>query len=80
MSDSRTQDDQRLPWPETVEDENGEHGDLAEKVLWALFAMLLMSSVAGVSYLTGRASRQEPIELGAMPCPWRGGRPHPAPA
>ena len=69
MSDSRTQDDQRLPRPETVEDENGEQGDLADKVLWALFAILLMSSVAVVSYLTGRASRQEPIELGSKTLP-----------
>lgn len=64
MGDRRTHDDQRLLWPQAVEDENGAQSDLVGKVLWALFALLLMGSVAVVSYLTGRGSRQEPIGLG----------------
>jgi hypothetical protein len=69
MGDGRTHGDQRLPWPEAVNDENGMQSDLAGKVFWALFALLLMSAVAVVSYLTGRGSRQEPIVFGSETLP-----------
>jgi hypothetical protein len=64
MSDSRTQGDQRLPWPEAAGDEDSAYSDLAAKMLRALFALLLITSVAVVSYLAGRASLQEPLRLG----------------
>jgi hypothetical protein len=69
MGDSRTHGDQGLPWLEAANDENGTRRDLAAKMLWTLFALLLISSVAVVSYVAGRGSRQEPLEPGGETVP-----------
>ncbi len=69
MGEARTHGDRRLPWPEAVDDENGAQSDLVGKMLWALFALLLITGVAVFSYLAGRTSRQEPIELGSETLP-----------
>jgi hypothetical protein len=72
MGDSRTHGDQGLPWLEAANDENGTRRDLAAKMLWTLFALLLISSVAVVSYVAGRGSRQEPLEPGGETVQWHG--------
>jgi hypothetical protein len=70
MGGSRTQGDQRLPWSQAADD-NGDwaHSDLVSKMLWALFALLLMTTVAVVSYLAGHASLQEPLRFGGETTP-----------
>ena len=64
MSDGRTNDDQRLPGFEGVDDEDGPRGFLANKMLAALLALFLITGVGVTSYLAGRASWQEPIRSG----------------
>ena len=63
MGDGSTHGNQRLPWLSGANDENEPHSELAAKMLWALFALLLLTSVALVSYLAGRASVREPLRL-----------------
>jgi hypothetical protein len=68
MGDSRTHGDQGLPWLEAANDENGTRRDLAAKMLWTLFALLLISSVAVVPMLPVAVRGRSRLNQGARLC------------
>lgn len=60
MGDGGALGDQRPAWREGVANENERRSDFAGKLLWALFALLLITAVSVISYIAGRTSRDEP--------------------
>ncbi|MDQ3078860.1 MAG: hypothetical protein M3R03_02540 [Pseudomonadota bacterium] len=64
MGDGRTYGDHRRPSLEGAGDESGPRDVFARRMPAALLALFLIAGVGVISYLAGRASRQEPFRSG----------------